>query len=218
MFLYWLCLPAALPNLIFLNSFTIRYATEIASLTTLQETAQTLSYQVNTCEADIRVEREWRCDLQEKEQKAKEQINALQLHIKQLNDEIRGHDRARNELERMRKQWSEAQMTLEELGIQLSLSKLQVSELQEKANDVSNSRMFNDSNGGAWIPDNSTSTCKQCDREFSLTRRKVIHSFLSLQHLNLAHLNYSIIVVIAVIYFAIVVRKNRLLYRMIKAR
>lgn len=163
--------------------FTIRYATEIASLTSLQETSKALSYQVNVCEekiarseADVRVEREWRCDLQEKEQKAKEQINALQLHIKRLNDEIKGHDGARNELERLRKQWSEAQMTLEELGIQLSLSKLQVSELQEKANsnDVSNSKLFNDSNGGAWIPDNSTSTCKQCDREFSLTRRKVI--------------------------------------------
>lgn len=166
--------------------FLIRYATEIASLTALQETAQALSHQVNACEekiarseADVRVEREWRCDLQDKEQKAKEQINSLQLHIKQLNDEIKGHDRARNELERLRKQWSEAQMTLEELGIQLSVSKLQVSELKEKAtsNDVSISRLFNDSNGGAWIPDNSTSTCKQCEREFSLTRRKVIHSF-----------------------------------------
>lgn len=177
----------SLLKLIFLNSFTIRYATEIASLTTLQETSQALAYQVNACEekiarseADVRVEREWRCDLQEKEQKAKEQINALQLHIKQLNVEIKGHDHARNELERLRKQWSEAQMTLEELGIQLSLSKLQVSELQEKTNDVSNSRLFNDSNGGTWIPDNSTSICKQCYREFSLTRRKVIiHSVLN---------------------------------------
>lgn len=159
-----------------------RYATEIASLTALQETSQALSYQVvaceeraSRCEADVRVEREWRCDLQEKEQKSKEQINALQLHIKQLNDEIKGHDRVRSELERLRKQWSEAQMTLEELGIQLSLSKLQVSELQEKAKstDATNSRLLNDSSGSAWIPDNSTSKCKQCDREFSLTRRKV---------------------------------------------
>lgn len=154
----------------------------MTSLTALQDTSQALSLQViaceeraSRCEADVRVEREWRCDLQEKEQKAKEQITTLQGHIKQLNDEIKGHDRVRSELERLKKQWSEAQMTLEELGIQLSLSKLQVSELQEKAKGVDQNmlRSLNDSNGSAWIPDNSTSNCKRCDREFSLTRRKV---------------------------------------------
>lgn len=128
------------------------------------------------CEADARVEREWRCDLQEKEIKAKEQIISLQLHIKQLNDEIKGHERVRNELERVKKQWAEAQITLEELGIQLSMSKLQASELQERVKnaDLNSSRHSNsESNGGVWSPDNSTSTCKGCEREFSLTRRKV---------------------------------------------
>lgn len=160
-------------------SFSIRYSTEIASLTALQETSQALSLQVvaceeraSRCEADARVEREWRCDLQEKELKAKEQLNALQLHIKQLTDEIKGHDRVRIELERIKKQWSEAQITLEELGIQLSVSKLQVSELQERAKaDLNHSRASNSENG--WSRDDSTNMCKNCEREFTLTRRKV---------------------------------------------
>lgn len=99
MSIYWFCLSDALSKFIFFNSLIIKYATEIASLTTLQETSQALSYQVNACEekiarseADVRVEREWRCDLQEKEQKAKEQINTLQLHIKQLNDEVEAYN------------------------------------------------------------------------------------------------------------------------------
>lgn len=161
----------------------IRYANEIASLTELQKTSHALSLQVvaceeraSRCETDILVEREWRCDLQQKEQKAKEQINALQLQIKHLNDEIKSHDRMRNELDRLKKQWAEAQITLEELGIQLSVSKLQVSELQEKLKHAehSHTRFLNsDSNGSVWSPDNSTSKCKKCEREFNLTRRKV---------------------------------------------
>lgn len=155
----------------------------MASLTALQETSQALSLQVvaceeraSRCETDVRVEREWRCDLQEKELKAKEKIAELQSHIKQLNEEIKGFDRMRNELERLRKQWAEAQITLEELGIQLSVSKLQVSELQEKVKSIeqNNARLLtSESNGSIWSPDNSTSKCKKCEREFSLTRRKV---------------------------------------------
>lgn len=153
-------------------------------MTALQETSQELSLQLvaceeraSRCETDVRVEREWRCDLQDKEQKAKEQINALHLQIKKLNDEIKSHDRMRIELERLRKQWSEAQITLEELGIQLSVSKLQVSELQEKLKNAEQTHtrfLNNDSNGSVWSPDNSTSKCKKCEREFNLTRRKVI--------------------------------------------
>lgn len=135
------------------------------------------------CETDVIVEREWRCNLQEKELKAKEKIAALELQIKQLNDEIKSHDRMRSELERLKKQWAEAQITLEELGIQLSVSKLQVSELQEKLKNVeqNSSRLLNsESNGSVWTPDNSATKCKKCDREFSLTRRKVniLHIFV----------------------------------------
>lgn len=152
-------------------------------MSALQETSQALSLQlvageerVSRCEADLRVEREWRCDLQDKELKAKEQVNALHVQIKKLNDDLKGQDRMRNELERVKKQWSEAQTTLEELGIQLSVSKLQVSELQEKVkfNDISRQQSIDGvGSGGVWSPDNSTSECKGCKREFSLTRRKV---------------------------------------------
>lgn len=86
------------------------------------------------------------------------------------------HERVKQELAKVQKQWSEAQTTLEELGIQLSVSKLQVSELQEKFNssaDTSNGGQASDTNGGIWTPDSMSSNCMGCNREFSLTRRKV---------------------------------------------
>lgn len=156
----------------------------MASLSALQDSSQTLSLQVVSCderaaraEADLRIEREWRQSLQEKEVKLKENISSLQLNIKKLNEEGNKHDRVRNELDRAKKQWSEAQTTLEELGIQLSVSKLQVSELQEKVrtNDLNGSRSGNDAGagGGVWTPDYERKECKGCQREFSMSRRKV---------------------------------------------
>lgn len=167
----------------FANGSLFRYAHEIGSVKALQETSQALSLQIIAaeeraarCEADLRVEREWRCEMQEKEIKSKEQLATFQQNIKQLTDEIKSHDRMRAELDRLRKQWQEAQVTLEELGMQLSFSKLQVSELEEKAKhgEHQSSRFSNsDMNGSVWTPDNATSKCNACEREFSLTRRKV---------------------------------------------
>lgn len=134
-------------------------------------------------EMDLRVERDLRQSTQEKYEKGREQINSLQLQVKQLNEDAKGHDRMRSELERVKKQWAEAQMTLEELGIQLSVSKLKVSELQErvKTNESANNSLRSNSDLNSstsdvwWTPDKAATKCKGCDREFSMTRRKVIH-------------------------------------------
>lgn len=81
----------------------------------------------------------------------------------------------KDDLDKLSHKWSEAQRTLEELGIQLSVSKLQISELKEQAG--SNLKLNSSDPGGgssnnAWIPDKLTSKCKGCNREFSMTRRK----------------------------------------------
>lgn len=65
----------------------------------------------------------------------------------------------------MKEQCLEQEQTLEELGTQLSVTKLQISDLKEEA-----SRNRND---GTWVKDKSTTNCKGCNKEFSLTRRKV---------------------------------------------
>lgn len=96
----------------------------------------------------------------------------------------------KQELAKVQRQWSEAQTTLEELGIQLSVSKLQVSELQEKFNsstDTANNSggQASDSNGGIWTPDSMSSKCMGCNREFSMTRRKVSYIAIILNYYEL---------------------------------
>jgi RUN and FYVE domain-containing protein 1/2 len=76
--------------------FLSRYVSESSSLTALKETSQTLSLQVVSCEkraaqaeGDLRIEREWRSALQEKEMKHKEMINNLQMQIKKFTEDSR---------------------------------------------------------------------------------------------------------------------------------
>lgn len=138
-------------------------------------------------EADARIERDWRTSLQQKEIKHKEVINSLQLEINKLSDDLRvsaanpkksvtdpflrpqKNERIRSDLEMYKTRWSEAQHTLEELGIQLSVSKLQISEMKEKLENI-------DKNGGdttpTWTPDKFSTHCSACSKEFTVTRRK----------------------------------------------
>ncbi|XP_055524681.1 RUN and FYVE domain-containing protein 2 isoform X3 [Wyeomyia smithii] len=160
-----------------------KYNSETASLNALQETSQTLSLQVVSCEqratraeADLRIEREWRTAMQENEIKHKEQISALQLEVRALSEDSKQHERTKADLAKLRKQWEEDQRTLEELGVQISVSKLQISELKERnlqqGGDVSSKSDSAANNGGSWTPDRVVSNCKGCEKEFSITRRK----------------------------------------------
>lgn len=65
----------------------------------------------------------------------------------------------------LKDQCIEQEHTLEELGAQLSASKLQIADMQEEVNK--------NKNEGAWAKDNSVTHCKACSKEFNLTRRKV---------------------------------------------
>lgn len=80
----------------------------------------------------------------------------------------------KDELDKLRELYKEAQRTLEELGIQLSVSKLQLSELKEKSDFNKTNSIDPGGNGSSinWTPDKMTSKCKGCEREFNLARRR----------------------------------------------
>ncbi|XP_037027049.1 RUN and FYVE domain-containing protein 2 isoform X4 [Bradysia coprophila] len=156
-----------------------KYMSEMAGLIVLQDKSEALALKNIACEerasqaeAELRIERGYRMEVQQSESDKIEQINNLQCNIKQLHDDARKHERVRQELDKLKKQWSEAQTTLEELGIQLSVSKLQVSELQEKVNLKESNKNSNADGIGTWTPDSMSSKCRGCNREFSLTKRK----------------------------------------------
>lgn len=155
-----------------------RHASDLASFKSLEETSKALSSQISACEesrsrceADLRIEREWKSALQGKEMEYKDLISKLQLKISQHAEEAKKHEKTRSELERLRRKYNEDQQTLEELGIQLSVSKLQVSELKEKskiAEELGNGRAM----ASDWTPDDERSNCRCCQSNFSITKRK----------------------------------------------
>ncbi|XP_049276898.1 protein RUFY3 isoform X2 [Anopheles funestus] len=166
-----------------------KYSSETASLNALQDSSQALSLQVVAseqraarAEADLRIEREWRTAMQEKEMEHKEVISELHLQVKQLTDDSKQLGKANVELEKLRSQWAEDQRTLEELGVQLSVSKLQISELKERSTGSQHNHYDNNRDGdsmtgssgggGGWTPDKVVSKCTGCEKEFSMTRRK----------------------------------------------
>lgn len=71
----------------------------------------------------------------------------------------------------LQEQCSQHELTLEELGTQLSVSKLKVVDLQEEARAKTE---------GQWASDKEATNCKACSKEFNLTRRKVCRVALNI--------------------------------------
>ncbi|PSN57597.1 RUN and FYVE domain-containing protein 2 [Blattella germanica] len=119
--------------------------------TSAEESSRKLGQQIaekevksSSIEGDLRIEREWRTSLQETMKYV-----SLQEEYYQLKE-----------------QCLEQEQTLEELGNQLSISKLQVADLKEEA--TRNIAKVD----GQWASDKEVSHCKGCSKEFNITRRR----------------------------------------------
>lgn len=64
----------------------------------------------------------------------------------------------------LQKQCQDQEKTLEEMGVQLSVCRLKVVELQEEARAKTESQ---------WASDKDVQNCKGCGKDFNFTRRKV---------------------------------------------
>lgn len=65
----------------------------------------------------------------------------------------------------------EQEITLEELGVQLSVAKLAAVELREAADKNQQQSQLEAST--TWANDRMVTQCKGCSKEFNITRRKV---------------------------------------------
>lgn len=109
--------------------------------------------------------------MQSKEAEYKDLISKLQLKINQSAEDARKHEKTKSDFEKLRKKYNEDQQTLEELGIQLSTTKLQVSDMKERAKiaeELGNGRAM----ASDWTPDESATKCNCCQTNFSITKRK----------------------------------------------
>lgn len=112
-------------------------------------------------ESDIKIERQWRERLQESSIGDKETISSLRQDNEFLKQVSADYENLRLDNDRLREQVKEGEQTLEELGQQLSWSKLQVDTMKEEVNVP-----------GAWEKDSMAVECKICSKEFNLARRR----------------------------------------------
>lgn len=172
-------------------------ATFAQKMSAAEERVVVAEQRLTEAQTEWTVEREWRQSLQRKQSEYKEQFENLSSHIKELKEKLRVSEKLKCELDEMHRLRSEAEHTMEELGIQLSESKLKIAELEEEKqylikNVTDIGEHFKSATGsttvssfkstqsgrvipgacGIWAPDSIATHCASCRRDFNLTRRK----------------------------------------------
>uniref|UniRef100_A0AAR5NXL0 RUN and FYVE domain-containing protein 2 n=1 Tax=Dendroctonus ponderosae TaxID=77166 RepID=A0AAR5NXL0_DENPD len=139
-----------------------RLSTEHARRRLHQQTIQ-VEEQATNVEEDLKVEREWRMSLQDTMQQDRERIAKLMHENGQLKIVADKYATLQEVYYTLKDNCLEQEQALEELGVELRDSKLQISELKEELTRRSD---------GAWVDDSAVIHCKACKKEFGLTRRK----------------------------------------------
>jgi len=103
----------------------------------------------------------WRTRLQENSVADRNTISDLQQDNQFLKQISADYENMRQDNDKLKEQVREGESTLEELGQQLSWSKLQLRTLKDES-----------SVSGVWQEDSAVSSCKICEKEFGLSRRK----------------------------------------------
>ncbi|KAG8232605.1 hypothetical protein J437_LFUL010727 [Ladona fulva] len=156
---------------------------------TLEEKCRLLCKQLSeteerarTVEGELKLEREIHCALKETSIRDKEQLSLLSREVSQLKTMASKYQTLQEEQYTLRERCREQEQTLEELGAQLSDSKLRLADMQEEAAvaAASESALINPNaecgptsvSGAPWASDKATTRCKACSKEFGFARRK----------------------------------------------
>uniref|UniRef100_A0A673MEI3 RUN and FYVE domain-containing protein 1-like n=1 Tax=Sinocyclocheilus rhinocerous TaxID=307959 RepID=A0A673MEI3_9TELE len=109
-------------------------------------------------ESELSAEKEQRQNLQR--ELHREQDNSAELQNKTLNYELLDLRQEKKELQQL---CEEQEKALQEMGLHLSQSKLKMEDFKEVNKALK---------GHAWLKDDEATQCKQCQKEFSISRRK----------------------------------------------
>ncbi|XP_060572580.1 RUN and FYVE domain-containing protein 2-like isoform X3 [Ruditapes philippinarum] len=114
-------------------------------------------------ETDLRIEREWRGNLQKNLEQEKTKTSQLQKELHHYQNLETDHENLQRQFKELQKQCDDHEKTLAELGSHLSESKLRVEDMREL-------QMANKE--ASWASDKDVTSCKQCEKQFSVARRK----------------------------------------------
>ncbi|XP_067935312.1 RUN and FYVE domain-containing protein 2-like [Watersipora subatra] len=136
----------------------------------VEETMKNVSNQLvdsegarNDLETELRIERDWRTTIKDNLAKAEEKINSLTIQLNSLSSMEKDYEALKVTHEGLEKRYKEQEVTLTELGAQLSHSKLKHADLREVQQALKDAH---------WADDNEVTNCKGCEKTFGLARRK----------------------------------------------
>ncbi|XP_048464897.1 RUN and FYVE domain-containing protein 2 isoform X2 [Rhincodon typus] len=114
-------------------------------------------------ETDLKIEKEWRRALQNDLQRESETISELRAQTLQLSTLKKEFLRLQEENGQLQTICEEQEQALQELGYKLSESKLKIETIKEANKALQ---------GLVWLKDRDATSCKLCEREFSISTRK----------------------------------------------
>ncbi|XP_054936201.1 RUN and FYVE domain-containing protein 1 isoform X2 [Physeter macrocephalus] len=129
----------------------------------LQHQLSQLHEQCASLEKELKSEKEQRQALQRELQHEKDTSSLLRAELQQvegLKKELRELQDEKTELQKV---CDEQEQALQEMGLHLSQSKLKMEDIKEVNKALK---------GHTWLKDDEATHCKQCEKEFSISRRK----------------------------------------------
>ncbi|XP_030001427.1 RUN and FYVE domain-containing protein 1 [Sphaeramia orbicularis] len=114
-------------------------------------------------ENELRIEREQRQSLQKALQREQDNSTELRTQLQQLQGLHTELQDLKQEKQQLQQKCEQQEQALQEMGLHLSQSKLKMEDFKEVNKALK---------GHAWLKDDEATQCKQCQKEFSISRRK----------------------------------------------
>ncbi|XP_012380021.2 RUN and FYVE domain-containing protein 1 isoform X1 [Dasypus novemcinctus] len=129
----------------------------------LQQQLSQLHDQCSSLEKELKSEKEHRQALQRELQHEKDTSSLLRTELQQVEGLKKELRELQDEKTDLQKVCDEQEQALQEMGLHLSQSKLKMEDIKEVNKALK---------GHAWLKDDEATHCKQCEKEFSISRRK----------------------------------------------
>ncbi|XP_020742491.2 RUN and FYVE domain-containing protein 1 isoform X2 [Odocoileus virginianus] len=114
-------------------------------------------------EKELKSEKEQRQALQRELQREKDTSSLLRAELQQVEGLKKELRELQDEKAELQKICDEQEQALQEMGLHLSQSKLKMEDIKEVNKALK---------GHTWLKDDEATHCKQCEKEFSISRRK----------------------------------------------
>uniref|UniRef100_A0A2D4LP85 FYVE-type domain-containing protein n=1 Tax=Micrurus spixii TaxID=129469 RepID=A0A2D4LP85_9SAUR len=130
---------------------------------TLKQQLLQLDSNCSVIERELKSEKEQRQSLQRELHHEKDTTALLKAELQQVEGLKKELRKLQEEKQQLEKICEEQEQALQEMGLHLSQSKLKMEDIKEVNKALK---------GHAWLKDDEATNCKQCEKEFSISRRK----------------------------------------------